>query len=61
MDTLGHTSIAHAELYSRAAEQIRLAKSALGKAQDRLRPRLMVVGAEPIAEPAPELRPKKLK
>ena len=43
MDVLGHESIAHAELYSREAEQKRMAKAALGKAGNRLRPRLKVV------------------
>jgi integrase len=51
MDVLGHESIAHAELYSREAEQARMARSGLGKAGDRLRPRLRVVGGEPIGEP----------
>jgi integrase len=61
MDTLGHTSISHAELYSREADQARMAKSALGKAGDRLRPRLRVVGGEPTGEPVGEPRPKRLK
>lgn len=52
MDTLGHTSIAHAELYSREAEQALMAKSALGKVSGRLRPQLKVVGGEPIGEPS---------
>lgn len=61
MDTLGHESIAHAELYSREAEQARMAKSALGKASQRLRPRLKVVGGEPIGEPPGEPTRKRLK
>lgn len=61
MDTLGHTSIAHAELYSREADQARMAKSAMGKVRDRLRPRLRVVGGEPIGEPTGEPRSKSLK
>lgn len=51
MDALGHDSIAHAELYSREADQARLAKSAFRKMGDRLRPRLKVVGGEPDGEP----------
>jgi integrase len=46
MDTLGHDSIAHAELYSREADQARLARSAMDKVRDRLRPRLTVVKKE---------------
>jgi integrase len=61
MDTLGHTSIAHAELYSREADQARMAKAALGKASKRLRPRLKVVGGEPADEPMSSLEPKRLK
>jgi len=61
MDVLGHDSIAHAELYSREAEQARMAKSALGKASARLRPRLKVVGGEPIGEPVSTQPPKRLK
>lgn len=61
MDTLGHTSIAHAELYSREADQARMAKSALGKAGDRLRPRLRVVGGEPDGEPTGRPKVKALK
>jgi hypothetical protein len=52
MDALGHDSIAHAELYSREADQARLAKSAFRKMGDRLRPRLKVVGGEPDGEPS---------
>ncbi len=51
MDALGHDAIAHAELYSRAADQERMARSAFDKAKERLRPRLKVVGGEPIGEP----------
>jgi len=61
MDTLGHSSIAHAELYSRGAEQMRMAKSALGKASNRLRPRLKVVGGEPDGEPSGSPKAKLLK
>jgi integrase len=61
MDTLGHESIAHAELYSREAEQARMARSAMDKVSKRLRPRLKVVGGEPIGEPSVEPRPKRLK
>lgn len=46
MDVLGHESIAHAELYSREAEQARMAKTGLGKASGRLRPRLQIVKGE---------------
>lgn len=61
MDALGHDAIAHAELYSREAEQERMAKSAFGKVAKRLRPRLQVVGGEPTGEPSGEPRPKRLK
>lgn len=61
MAVLGHDSIAHAELYSRAAEQARMARSGLGKAGDRLRPRLKVVGGAPIGEPPSNPIPKRLK
>lgn len=37
MDVLGHDAIAHAELYSRAAEQEAMAKAGLKKAESRLR------------------------
>jgi len=43
MDVLGHESIQHAELYSREAEQARMARSGMGKASNRLRPRLQIV------------------
>lgn len=61
MDTLGHDSIAHAELYSRDADQARLAESAMDKVKDRLRPRLRVVGGEPSGEPsgAKDIKPLK--
>lgn len=52
MEVLGHTSIEHAELYSREADQARMARSGLGKTRDRLRPRLRVVGGEPDGEPS---------
>jgi len=42
MDALGHDSIQHAELYSREAEQARMAKSAFRKLGNRLK----VVGGE---------------
>jgi integrase len=61
MDTLGHDSITYAELYSREAEQARLAKTALSKASKRLRPRLQVVGGEPTGEPSGAPDPKRLK
>lgn len=61
MDVLGHSSIAHAELYSREAEQARMAKTGLDKTQGRLRPRLRVVGGEPIGEPAGDPKGKPLK
>lgn len=51
MDVLGHTTMEQAELYSREAEQARLAKSGLRKLGSRLRPRLKVVGGEPDGEP----------
>lgn len=51
MDALGHDAIAHAELYSRAAEQEIMARSAFSKVAGRLRPRLQVVGGEPRGEP----------
>lgn len=43
MEVLGHASIQHAELYSREADQARMAKSGMGKAANRLRPRLQLV------------------
>jgi integrase len=52
MATLGHESIAHAQLYSDEADQERLAQSAMDKIRDRVRPRLRVVGGEPIGEPS---------
>jgi len=61
MDVLGHESIQHAELYSREAEQERMARSGMGKAANRLRPRLKVVGGEPIGEPLSNQSPKRLK
>lgn len=61
MEVLGHTSIQHAELYSREAEQARMARSGLGKTRDRLRPRLRVVGGEPVGEPLSSPAPKRLK
>lgn len=61
MEVLGHESIAHAELYSREAEQERMAKTGLGKASARLRPRLRVVGGEPVGEPDGYPRRKPLK
>lgn len=61
MDVLGHESIQHAELYSREAEQARMAKAGLGKASDRLRPRLQVVGGDPFGDPPGDPKPKSLK
>jgi integrase len=61
MDALGHDAIAHAELYSRAAEQESMARSAFNKIRDRLGPRLRVVGGEPIGEPIGEPKSKALK
>jgi integrase len=61
MDVLGHESIQHAELYSREAEQARMARSGLNKAGNRLRPRLKVVGGEPFGEPSGAPVPKRLK
>lgn len=61
MDVLGHDAIAHAEIYSRDAEQVRLAQSAMDKVRNRLRPRLRVVGGEPTGEPSSEPNPKRLK
>lgn len=61
MDVLGHDAIAHAELYSRAADQEAMARSGLDKVRDRLRPRLQVVGGEPVGEPHGDRRPKSLK
>jgi integrase len=61
MEVLGHSSIQHAELYSREAEQARMARSGMGKARDRLRPRLRVVGGEPSGEPMSNRPPKRLK
>lgn len=52
MDVLGHTTLDQVELYSREAEQARLAKSGLDKLGSRLRPRLKVVGGEPDGEPS---------
>ena len=43
MEVLGHASIQHAELYSREADQARMAKSGMGKAANRLRPRLQAI------------------
>lgn len=43
MDVLGHTSIQHAELYSREAEQQRLARAGMGKVKAALRPRLKAI------------------
>lgn len=61
MDVLGHGSIAHAELYSRDADQARMARSGMNKAGNRLQPRLRVVGGEPVGEPIGEPKPKRLK
>lgn len=61
MDALGHDNIAHAELYSREAEQEAMAKSAFKKVGRRLRPRLQVVGGEPSGEPSGDLGLKRLK
>lgn len=61
MDALGHETIAHAELYSREAEQEAMARSAFDKASHRLRPRLRVVGGEPVGEPLGSPGPKRLK
>jgi integrase len=61
MEVLGHSSIQHAELYSRGAEQARMARSGMGKARNRLRPRLKVVGGEPVGEPYGDPIPKRLK
>jgi integrase len=61
MGALGHETLAHAELYSRDAEQEALARAALDKASKRLRPRLRVVGGEPTGEPAGKPSPKSLK
>lgn len=61
MDALGHDSIQHAELYSREADQTRMAKSAFRKLGDRLGPRLKVVDGEPDGEPVGEPRLKSLK
>lgn len=61
MDVLGHDAIAHAELYSRAADQEAMARSGLDKVRDRLRPRLQVVGGEPVGEPHGDRRSKSLK
>lgn len=52
MEVLGHDSIQHAELYSREADQARMARSGLSKTRNRLRPRLRVVGGEPDGEPS---------
>ena len=47
METLGHTNIAHAELYSREASQLRLAVQAMDKVSQvedaRQKPALKVV------------------
>lgn len=61
MDVLGHEAIAHAELYSRDAEQARLAESAMDKVRNRLRPRLRVVGGDAdLANPSlTEVKPLK--
>lgn len=48
MDALGHDAIAHAELYSREAEQEAMAKSAFKKVSGRLRPRLQLVKKEDL-------------
>lgn len=61
MGALGHETLAHAELYSRDAEQEALARTALSKAGARLRPRLRVVGGEPAGEPPGRPGPKRLK
>lgn len=61
MEVLGHDSIQHAELYSREAEQARMARSGMGKASNRLRPRLKVVRGEPSGEPSSNPIPKRLK
>lgn len=61
MDVLGHDAIAHAELYSREADQETMARAALNKATDRLRPRLRVVGGEPTGEPHGDRPHKPLK
>lgn len=61
MNVLGHDAIAHAELYSREAEQEIMARSGLDKVSARLRPRLQVVGGEPIGEPRGDRMPKPLK
>lgn len=47
MEVLGHDAIEHAQLYSREAEQERLARRAFDKVSARLRPRLKVVGGDP--------------
>ena len=57
MDVLGHDAIAHAELYSRAADQEAMAKAGLEKVESRLR----VVAGEPRGEPSGAPRPKSLK
>jgi integrase len=61
MDALGHDAIAHAELYSREAEQEMMAKAAFGKVSKRLRPRLTVVDGDPTGEPSGDPRAKSLK
>ena len=61
MDALGHDAIEHAALYSREAEQERMAREAFRKVAGRLRPRLVVAGGEPIGEPVGEPRRKRLK
>jgi integrase len=61
MEVLGHDSMQHAELYSREADQARMARSGMGKAANRLRPRLKVVGGEPVGEPVSNQIPKRLK
>lgn len=57
MDVLGHDAIAHAELYSRGAEQETMAKAGFTKVE----PRLRVVGSPRIGEPDGEPGVKALK
>lgn len=47
MDVLGHTSMQHAELYSREAEQQRLARAGMDRVKATLRPRPGRVRGEP--------------
>jgi integrase len=61
MEVLGHESIAHAELYSKEAEQARMARSAMIKVGNRLKPRLRVVDGEPPGEPPGDRSRKRLK